>query len=242
MVENDPRALTIYDRYLRDSSFRMVPARSLRDARRALAVETPHLIVLDVLLEGEDSWKFLADLKSREATKHIPVIVVSNVDDRRKGLALGADAYGLKPVTRSWLLGEIERLTGHGRVPEALIIDDDDVARYVLKRLLSHVPCVVTEMPNGTDGFQAARDLRPDIVFLDLSMPDVSGADVLVRLKEDPLTAHIPVVVVTSKALDPEERAGLEQRAVAVLSKEQTSREDAVALIQGMWAKAGLGL
>src|SRR5215468_9818617 len=181
VVENDPRALTIYDRYLRESRFRMVPARSLRDARRALAVESPHLIVLDVLLEGEDSWKFLADLKSRETTKHIPVIVVSSVDDRRKGLALGADAYGLKPVTRSWLLGEVDRLTGHGRVPEALIIDDDDVARYVLKRLLSHVPCVITEMPNGTDGFQAARELRPDIVFLDLSMPDVSGADVLAR-------------------------------------------------------------
>ena len=242
VVENDPRALIIFDRYLRDSSFRMVPARSLRDARRALAVETPHLIVLDILLEGEDSWKFLADLKSRETTKHIPVIVVSSVDDRRKGLALGADAYGLKPVTRSWLLGEVERLTGHGRVPEALIIDDDDVARYVLKRLLSHVPCVITEMPNGTDGFQAARDLRPDIVFLDLTMPDVSGADLLVRLKEDPLTAHIPVVVVTSKALDPEERAELERWAVTVLSKDQTSREDAVALIRGTWTKAGLRL
>jgi len=241
VVENDPRALTIYDRYLRDS-FRMVPARSLRDARRALAVETPHLIVLDILLEGEDSWKFLVDLKNREATRHIPVIVVSSVDDRRKGLALGADAYGLKPVTRSWLLDEIERLTGEGRIPEALIIDDDDVARYLLKRLLSHVPCVITEMPNGTDGFQAARDLRPDIVFLDLSMPDVSGQDVLVRLKEDPLTAHIPVVIVTSKALDPQERAGLEQRAVAVLSKDQTSRDDAVALIQGTWTKAGLRL
>src|SRR5262249_28610668 len=90
VVENDPRALTIYDRYLRDSGFRMVPARSLRDARRALAVEMPHLIVLDVLLEGEDSWKFLVDLKGREATRSIPVIVVSSVDDRRKGLALGA--------------------------------------------------------------------------------------------------------------------------------------------------------
>jgi CheY-like chemotaxis protein len=101
---------------------------------------------------------------------------------------------------------------------------------------------VITEMPNGTDGFQAARDLRPDIVFLDLTMPDVSGADLLVRLKEDPLTAHIPVVVVTSKALDPEERAELERWAVTVLSKDQTSREDAVALIRGTWTKAGLRL
>jgi signal transduction histidine kinase/CheY-like chemotaxis protein len=240
VVENDPRALSIYDRYLRDSTFRMVPARTLRDARRALAVETPHVIVLDVLLEGEDTWKFLADLKTRAATRDIPVIVVSSVDDRRKGFALGADAYGVKPVTGSWLLGELERLTGEGRVPEVLIIDDDDVARYVLKRLLSHVRCAITEMPNGTDGLRTARDLRPDIVFLDLTMPDISGADVLARLKEDPVTAPIPVVVVTSRILEPEELTELESRAVAVLSKDQTSREDAVSLIQETWVKAGL--
>src|SRR5262249_61186909 len=96
--------------------------------------------------------------------------------------------------------------------------------------------------PNLPDGVVPARHLRPDIVFLDLSMPDVSGEDVLVRLKEDPLTAHIPVVIVTSKALDPDERAGLEQHAAAVLSKDQTSRDDAMALIQGTWTKAGLRL
>jgi CheY-like chemotaxis protein len=81
--------------------------------------------------------------------------------------------------------------------------------------------CVITEMPNGKDGLQAARDLQPEIVFLDLNMPNMSGAEVLVRLKEDPVTANIPVVVVTSKVLEPAERALLESRAVAVLSKER---------------------
>jgi signal transduction histidine kinase/CheY-like chemotaxis protein len=242
VVENDPRQLTIYDRYLRGSAFRLVPARNLREARRALAGETPHAIVLDVLLEGEDTWKFLADLKNRVTTREIPVIVVSTVDDPRKGLALGADAYAVKPASRGWLLGELERLTGQGRVPRALIIDDDDMARYVLKRLLSQLRCVVTEMPNGKDGLQAARELTPDIVFLDLNMPNMSGAEVLVRLKEDPMTAQIPVVVVTSKALDPAERETLESRAVAILSKDETARADALAVIQATWVKAGLRL
>jgi signal transduction histidine kinase/CheY-like chemotaxis protein len=242
IVENDARQLTIYDRYLRGSAFRLVPARSLREARRVLAGEVPHAIVLDVLLEGEDTWKFLAELKQGATTRDIPVLVVSTVDDSRKGLALGADAYALKPATRGWLLGELERLTGQSRIPGALIIDDDDMARYVLKRLLSQLHCVITEMPNGKDGLQAAKDLHPEIVFLDLNMPNMSGAEVLVRLKEDPVTANIPVVVVTSKILEPAERAQLESRAVAVLSKDETAREDALSVIQATWVKAGLRL
>jgi signal transduction histidine kinase/CheY-like chemotaxis protein len=242
IVENDARQLTIYDRYLRGSAFQLVPARSLREARRALAGELPHAIILDVLLEGEDTWKFLADLKKGATTKNIPVLVVSTVDDSRKGLALGADAYAIKPVARGWLIGELERLTGQSRVPGALIIDDDDTARYVLKRLLSQLRCVITEMPNGKDGLQAARELQPEIVFLDLNMPNMSGAEVLVRLKEDPVTANIPVVVVTSKILEPAERAQLESRAVAVLSKDETAREDALSVIQATWVKAGLRL
>jgi len=242
VVENDARQLTIYDRYLRSSAFRLVPARNLREARRALAGELPHAIILDVLLEGEETWKFLSELKKGATTRNIPVLVVSTVDDSRKGLALGAEAYALKPAARGWLIGELERLTGQSRVPGALIIDDDDMARYVLKRLLSQLHCEITEMPNGRDGLQAARDLQPEIVFLDLNMPNMSGAEVLVRLKEDPVTANIPVVVVTSKILEPAERAQLESRAVAVLSKEETAREDALSVIQATWVKAGLRL
>ncbi|MGH7388517.1 MAG: ATP-binding protein [Candidatus Rokuibacteriota bacterium] len=240
VIENDAQALMVYDRYLKGSGFRIVPARTLRDARHALAGEPPHAIILDILLDGEDAWRFLADLKRAGTTRGVPVIVVSTVDDVRKGLALGADAYAVKPVARRWLLDELRRLTGAARVPEALVIDDDAVARYLLKRLLSEVRCTVTEMPNATDGLRAARDLGPDVIFLDLVMPDMPGAEVLARLKDDPATGDIPVVVVTSKALSDAERAALESRAVAVLSKEHPSRESALAALQDAWAKAGL--
>src|SRR4029453_15700103 len=255
VVENGPRVLSIYDRYFRESEFRMIPARSLRDARRALAMEEPEAIILDILLDGEEAWNFLAELRSKPATQAIPVAVVSNVDDRRKALALGADSYALKPVTREWLLGELERLAGGRRVPAALVIggeagggdlvkgllrpgrcgvgggrpraeglitEDDDGERYLLKRLLSQVRCRVTEMPNGVDGLRAARDRHPDIIFLDLVMPDVSGFDLLSHLKADPASADIPVVVVTSKVLEPDERSELERRSVAVLWKPHT--------------------
>ena len=240
VVENDPRALTIFDRYLRDTGFRMIPARGLRDARRALATEAPQAIVLDILLEGEESWKFITEVRANPATQTVPVIVVSSVDDPRKGLALGADAYGVKPVSREWLQGELTRLTGQGPLPEALIVDDDNVARYVLKRLLSHVRCSVMETQTGMDGLHAARLRQPDIIFLDLAMPDISGFDVLAELKSDPATAAIPVVVVTSKVLVADEREALEGRVVAVLPKNRTTGDDALPLLQETWAKAGL--
>ena len=126
-------------------------------------------------------------------------------------------------------------------MPEALIIDDDNVARYVLKRLLSHVRCTVTEMSTGIDGLRAARLHHPDIIFLDLAMPDISGLDVLAQLKSDPGTASIPVVVVTSKVLEPDEREALEGRVLAVLPKDRTTGKDAFAVLQDTWAKAGFG-
>ncbi len=239
VVEDDPRALTIFDRYLRDTGFRMIPARGLREARRALATDPPAAIVLDILLDGEDSWKLLTELRANPATQKLPVIIVSSVDDRRKGLALGADAYGVKPVSREWLQAELTRLTGRDPMPEALIIDDDNVARYVLKRLLSQVRCTVTEMPTGMDGLRAARHHHPDIIFLDLVMPDISGLEVLTQLKADPGTASIPVVVVTSKTLEPDEREAMEGRVLAVLPKDRTTGPDALAALQDTWAKAG---
>lgn len=240
VVEDDVHALTIYEKYLKDSVFRMVPARSLREARRAMATVRPAAIVLDILLDGEDAWSYLATLKASEATRAIPVIVVSTVDDGRKGLALGADVYAVKPVEREWLVGELERLTGAVRVPTALVIDDDAVARYVLKRTLSRMRCTVTEASTGTEGLREARRVRPDIILLDLVMPDMRGADVLAALKTDAATASIPVIVVTSKAIDDAERASLGGQAVAVVSKEQPSREAALASLQQAWVLAGL--
>src|SRR5262245_37303265 len=240
VVENDPRALTIFDRYLRDTGFRMIPARGLREARRALAADAPEAIVLDILLEGEESWKFITEVRANPTMQMLPVIVVSSVDDPRKGLALGADAYGVKPVSREWLQDELARLTGLGPVPEALIIDDDNVARYVLKRLLSQVRCTVTETSTGMEGLRAARLHRPDIIFLDLVMPDISGFEVLTQLKSDPETASIPVAVVTSKVLEPNEREVLEGRVLTVLPKDRTAGDDALAVLQDTWLKAGL--
>jgi signal transduction histidine kinase/CheY-like chemotaxis protein len=240
VVDDDATALTIYDKYLKGSGFDMIPARSLREARQAMSAVRPRAILLDILLEGEDAWKFLADLKAGDDTRDIPVVVLSTTDDPGKGLALGADVYAVKPVEREWLLDTLRRLAGVARVPHALVIDDEDASRYVLKRLLSEIGCTVTEAPNGADGLRLARHARPDAIFLDLGMPGMSGEEVLAELKADPALADIPVIVVTAKALGDRARDELAAKVVAVLSKDHSSREAALASLQEAWAKAGL--
>ena len=225
VVENAPESLVIYDRFLRASEYQLVAARSIAEARRALAQVRPAAVVLDILLDGEDAWGFLAELKNADATRDIPVIVATTVDDRSKALALGADAYVTKPVDRGWLLRTLGRLGGRGRAPRALIVDDDATARYVLRQALRESVAGVVEAKGGEDGVRLARAEQPDIVFLDLVMPDLAGEVVLETLKADPTTRDIPVVIVTSRRLDAAALERLGGLAAGILDKQRVSVE-----------------
>jgi CheY-like chemotaxis protein len=153
------------------------------------------------------------------------------VEDQRKGFALGADAYVLKPVERNWLLAELARLTGHDLIPRVLVIDDEEIARYVLGQCLAGLPYLISEAATGLEGVRRAREEQPQIIFLDLSMPDIDGYEVLDQLKSNSTTNGIPVVISTSKVLTPDERAELATQAAAVLTKDTLSRETVIATI-----------
>jgi len=239
VVEDNPEALFIYEKYLKDTRFEIYPARSLKQAREALSEFRPRAIVLDVLLQGEHSWELLQDLKRKPTTADIPVFVVTVVENRRKALALGADAFCAKPVERSWLLEQLETFVHDDDVPHVLIVDDDEVSRYVIKSILANQQFRFIEATDGKQGLQKANDGRPDAIILDLRMPDLSGFEVLDQLKMNPDTASIPVIVHTSKVLDDNEKRALEN-AVSILSKDTTSRESALAKFADAFRKAGV--
>jgi CheY-like chemotaxis protein len=152
------------------------------------------------------------------------VIVASQSGDERKALSLGADAYLAKPVDRARLVSELERVTARSGDHLALIIDDDEAARYVLRRSL-RAPMKSQEAHDGPSGLAAASRLRPQVIFLDLSMPGMTGDEVLDRLKADPATAAIPVIIVTSMELDSTQRQRLGRQARAILHKKDLSIE-----------------
>jgi CheY-like chemotaxis protein len=224
VVEDNQEALFIYERYLRETQFQIMPARDLDEARKALRAFRPTAVILDVLLQGEHSWELLQELKREPNTSTIPVFVITVVENREKATALGADAFHSKPVDRLWLTEHLQDAANRATAKHVLIIDDDEVSRYVVRTTLGHSAFRYTEATGGQEGVRRARETKPEIIILDLAMPDLSGFEVLKRLKQDSETTGVPVIVHTSKVLLPEEEEMLRD-AIAIISKGGSSRE-----------------
>jgi signal transduction histidine kinase/CheY-like chemotaxis protein len=228
VVEDDPSTHALYEKYLRGTNFRILPARDLKEARVGLQLR-PRVIMLDILLGGDDTWALLAELKRDAVTHHIPVIIISNVEDQHKAIALGADAYHVKPVSRESLLRSLSNLTTKRNI---LVIDDDEATRYVLGRALAELNCSMREASTGSEGLQKARAETPDLVFLDLNLPEMNGQQVLQQLREDPATAELPVIVYTSRAADESLMKELEGRASLILSKQNYDRDAIITAVR----------
>jgi CheY-like chemotaxis protein len=240
VVEDSPEEMLLYEKFLKGSGFHVVRAMTTSRARHALGQLRPVAIVLDILLRGEDAWTLLAELKRDPQTRDIPVLIVSTVDDRAKGLGLGADAYAVKPVERRWLLDKLQLLTGRQPVRRVLLIDDDEISRYLVRGWLDDVSCMIAEARGGEEGLRRARQDPPDAIVLDLVMPDVSGFEVLERLRADGPTQDIPVVVVTSKVLEDAERRRLKTLGAAAVVSKAADRDTAVTQLRSVLVGAGL--
>jgi signal transduction histidine kinase/DNA-binding response OmpR family regulator len=226
-VEDDVETRFIFEKYLSNSTYQAVCVGSLREAREVLRRLRPQAIVLDILLRGEDSWRYLNELKTDPGTAGIPVLVLTSVEDERKGLALGADGYFLKPVSRTSLLERLDALTGR----RVLIIDDDPASRYLIQKLLTGRHACVIEASDGRSGLIAARRSRPSMIFLDLMLPDIGGEQILEALRTDNDLQSVPVAIVTSCLLSTTQRAELQSRAQAVLQKSDLNVESTRAFL-----------
>lgn len=215
-IEDRAEDRLVYERLLRGSQYQLITASSLREARAMVVKVNPRAILLDLLLGHEDSWRFLAELKASHATAATPIIIVTAVDDQPKAAALGADSYGIKPLDRQWLLGELQRLIN---TRTALIIDDDEVARYTLRQMLRRAGWDAVDASSGPDGLRLANPEFIGAVFLDLSMPGMNGLEVLEQLRQNPQTRELPVFVSSAATLTPDERSRIESLGGRILPK-----------------------
>jgi signal transduction histidine kinase/CheY-like chemotaxis protein len=240
VVEDDRKTIFVYEKYLSMAGFQVLPARTIEDARRIMAQHRPAAIVLDIMLEGETTWDFLAELKRNPETSEVPVLVVTVTSKAQKARALGADEFWLKPVNPDRLINKLKAVTRPGVQTNVLVIDDDERARYLIKRLLTGTPYGMFEAATGPEGVRLARESKPHVIFLDFLLRDMTAFDVLDELKADPRTRTIPVIVVTSHVLDATERSRLAADTEAILSKENLSRELAINRIRDALGKAGV--
>ena len=155
-MDDNKEALFIYEKYLKGTRFQIVPATSLKEARRALREFRPSAVILDVLLQGEHSWDLLQEIKLDPAMNAISVFVVTVIDNREKALALGADGFHPKPIERNWLIRELERACTQP-TKRLLIVDDDEVSRYLVRTILGTHDFAIAEAASGTGGPAASH-------------------------------------------------------------------------------------
>jgi signal transduction histidine kinase/DNA-binding response OmpR family regulator len=240
VLEDKVEMMMMYRSYLKNSEFQLLPASTIRDAQEVLERIRPSVIILDVVLRAEDSWRFLADLKQDVRTRDIPVMIASTIEDQAKAFHLGADEYLLKPVERAPMLERLRALTAASHPARILIIDDEDRDRYLLKQQLRESGLVIQEASDGAEGLREAAKENPNAIILDLTMPGMSGFEVLDALKANPATRHIPVVICTSRVLTESERLSLEGRILAILSKGGSAQNEIAEVVRRAVSTAGL--
>ena len=237
VVDDAAEAQYFYAKALSSSTFQIYPARTLRDADAALGLIEPAAIILDILLGNEEGWELLLRLKRDDRLRHIPVIVVSSVAEKEKAIALGADVYLPKPVDRRLVVETLNNLRGHAPL-RVVAIDDDEGMRFLIRHCLLPPQFELREAVSGDEGLAMIEADPPDVVLLDLIMADLDGYEVLRRLRSREGTRSLPVLVVTSAALDAESRARVLEQADGFVSKSDISRDSLASTVQAV-AKRG---
>jgi signal transduction histidine kinase/CheY-like chemotaxis protein len=227
LIEDNHNAAELMRLQLEPEGFEIARATCARDALEWLQLRQPTVVILDLLLPDMDGWDLLAKLKQPEApTARIPVVIVSIVADARKGFSLGASGVLQKPVSREELLHALADTgaLGQHETTRVLLVDDDPKALELLAAYLPGPGFQVLRACGGREGIALARRERPDLIVLDLMMPEVSGFDVVDALKDHADTADIPIVVVTAKTLTPQDKDTLYGLVAVVLQKSEFDR------------------
>lgn len=220
-IEDNPETSRIFETFLRNTEFQPILAASVAQAEVWSARHTPAAVVSDIYLGEDTAWGFISRL--RERLPNLPLIGTSMFDEAQHAASGVLDFFIPKPLEREMLLRELRRLTAQSGTRRLLVVDDNDVSRYILRELLHQPWLQIAEASNGTQALAALRDRPPDGLILDLLMPDIGGLEILQRLRADPLTENLPVLIYTSKSLSQPEREQLETWRVRIVRKEDVS-------------------
>jgi len=229
VIEDDPSAVRLLREYLQPAGYSVRIAPTGETGLAAVDERMPAAIVLDVLLPGIDGWEVLRRLKADDRTQAIPVIIVTVVEEREVGLALGAADYLVKPIQRAALLSCLGRFvltgSGVGQAKRVLVVDDEVAALALIRAALEPEGYEVVTAQGGRAALEWARRGPPvDLVVCDLVMPDIDGFEVIAALKGERRTATVPIVVCTAHDLTIEQKARLNGQILGIVAKGQDAR------------------
>ncbi|MCH9670842.1 MAG: response regulator [Gammaproteobacteria bacterium] len=239
VIDDDARVLDLSTRILAKQGFSVATAQA---GEQGLAMATqlqPTAILLDIIMPGMDGWQVLTALKADPATAAIPVVMMTMLDDRQTGFALGATEYLTKPIDRQRLTDFFDALAPDTITGDVLVVEDDEATRAGLGRALEARVATVRMADNGRAALALMQQRTPDLIFLDLMMPEMDGFEFLEHLRTNAAWREVAVVVITAKSLSADERARLNGYVDEVVQKSGQSANDIFESVNGLLAQIG---
>jgi len=230
VIEDDRAAAQLLQSQLTSAGYESIVCDRPQDALEIAVQLQPSAITLDIVMKPKNGWEVLTQLKRDPRTAHIPMIVVSIVDQPSMGALLGADEYLVKPVDKATLLAALER-RAKSRPASAparpiLIVEDDAPAREFIAEMLTVKGYAVTAVADGAQARAQVAASLPELVILDLVLPEVSGFELLSEWRSNPRTADLPVFILTSMDLTKEEQGYLRTHAESLFRKQEPWQEE----------------
>ncbi len=226
VIDDDPTVHDLMQRFLTKEGFRVERAFSGEEGL-ALAKELhPDAITLDVMMPSMDGWAVLSGLKADPELANIPVIMLTIVDNKNMGYALGASDYLTKPIDRDRLRAILNKYRSDRTPCPILIVEDDAPTREMIRRMLEKEGLTVMEAENGQIALERVAENQPELILLDLMMPQMDGFTFVNKLQQQESWRSIPVVVLTAKDITPEDRLRLNGYVENILQKEAYTCEE----------------
>jgi len=226
-IDDEPDTLELLRGFLNDEGYQVITASSGEQGLMLAKQFRPFAITLDILMPHKDGWSIICELKADKETRHIPVIIISFLDNQSLGYQLGAFDYMQKPIESQRLAESIQRLS-HDKLKHALVIDDDPEARDLICQVLQDADIHCQVAADGNQGIlhlESTAMQLPELILLDLMMPGMDGFEMLTELQKVPEWAAIPVIIVTAKTLEEHELQFLRPKVASILLKEGLTSE-----------------
>jgi len=224
-IDDNPEGIDLIKKYLGEE-YRVVGLLSGEKAVEKAKEVKPLAITLDILMPKKDGWQVLRELKDTRETQDIPVVILSIVDDKRLGFSLGATEYIVKPVEKEVLLRKIRNLEKIDKIKRVLVLDNEPDAARLIGSVLKEAEYQVITAYNSKDAIKSIQDFKPDLVVLNLTMPEEGSFDVIEYLKTEKSVKDIPIIVLTQRDLSEKEIDDLNHRIQGILNKGALTMED----------------
>jgi signal transduction histidine kinase/CheY-like chemotaxis protein len=218
VIDDDPTAREVLARFLLREGYYVEQAVDGAMGLQKAKELKPDVITLDVMMPGIDGWSVLAQLKADPEMADIPVIMTSMVSEQNLGYALGAADYIVKPVDRDRLINVLRKYR-MSSTSSVLIVEDDAALREMMRRVLEKENVKVVEAENGRVALNRLAGMTPEVIFLDLTMPEMDGFEFLTEIRKNEKWRAIPVIVVTAMELSADQRKQLNGQVQSVLQK-----------------------